>query len=125
MKPMNDCPTEENIPIKDCPFCTQPAIAFETTKPGDTGNVWYVGCSGCRMSTPRCYSKSEAMTIWNRRPQNIPMEPTEGAMPMPSIFELEIITSQRSGECKGCLWHPDVCKHCVQSLSAGNCDRQT
>lgn len=44
-----------------------------------------------------------------------------GPMPIPSL-EYEIIVHQRSGQCAGCEWHPDVCKHCLQSLNDDNDD---
>jgi hypothetical protein len=46
-------------------------------------------------------------------------EPLLGPMPLPSL-EYEIIVHQRSGQCAGCEWHPDVCKHCLQTLNDDN-----
>ena len=36
-----------------------------------------------------------------------PLEVSEG---------MEVILAQRTNECRGCRWHPDVCKHCCCSL---------
>ena len=52
-------------------------------------------------------------------PSSIPSTALLGPMPIPSL-EYEIIVHQRSGQCKGCEWHPDVCKHCLQSLNDDN-----
>jgi Lar family restriction alleviation protein len=56
--------------LRDCPFCGQPATVFEATKPGDVGRVWYAACNSCQIGTARCYSKHEAVTMWNRRTAN-------------------------------------------------------
>jgi hypothetical protein len=40
----------------------------------------------------------------------------DGSRPIPVVGELEKILSYRTEQCAGCEWHPDVCKHCEQSL---------
>jgi hypothetical protein len=39
-----------------------------------------------------------------------------GARPLPVVGDLEKILSYRIKCCAGCKWHPDVCRHCEQSL---------
>ena len=38
-----------------------------------------------------------------------------GPIPLP-LGNMEVIAKQRYGECVGCLWHPSVCKHCLNGI---------
>jgi len=42
------------------------------------------------------------------------------AKPIEVVSQLKIIIDQRSGICKDCKWHPDVCQHCLLSLHPHN-----
>ena len=44
----------------------------------------------------------------------------EGAMPIPVVGKMEKIINYRTGICKNCKWHPDVCIHCKQSVKMDN-----
>lgn len=45
------------------------------------------------------------------------------AHPLEVSEELEVILSQRTEECYGCRWHPNVCQYCCCSLLNENYEK--
>ena len=52
--------------LKDCPFCGSSDITQVLT----VGLRWIIGCNNCGVRTREYTSSLEAVTAWNRRPDD-------------------------------------------------------
>ena len=63
--------SKELIP---CPFCQKEKAILLTTKNSifepfvEEGIAYHVMCTECGASTRKCYTKEQAIELWNRRP---------------------------------------------------------
>ncbi len=55
-----------NEKLKPCPFCGGKA---ELDEDYDSGNIFWVFCTRCGISTDTDYVSKEAIKAWNRRPK--------------------------------------------------------
>ena len=60
-----DC--EQEVELKDCPFCGVAPMPDVLQDPDDEGGLYYVRCEICGAQGARGRNEREAMKLWNKR----------------------------------------------------------
>lgn len=96
--------------LKPCPFCGGEAEVH-------LNDGWEVMCKQCGTFIAPYLGKAaddkqKHIDFWNDR--------CEPAIPKKVEPPLDRIVGYRTGICKGCTWHPNVCDYCELSLHPAN-----